>query len=268
MRKLHIVDSLLVAVVITALATSGCASSASPGGESADRPAPGQDRSGVRYPADVLDLKNWYLTLPTGEKGDPDTVHQPELSTYSGRDFRPNDAKDGVVFVANAGGATTENSDYPRSELREMIGSEKASWSNTAGTHTLSVRQAVTALPPAKPEVTTAQIHDASSDALAIRLEATNLIAQYDDGKHDGGKTDITLDPAYQLGTPYDLRIVAANSRIEVFYNGTKKADIPKSGSEWYFKSGSYLQSNPTKGDAPDATGEVVLFSLQVTHSA
>ncbi len=266
MRKLHTVDLLLVSVTLAILATSGCVSS--PGAGTPDAPAPAQDRSAVRYPGDVLDLGSWYLTRPTGAPGDPDTVHQPGLATFSGPDFRLNETRDGVVFTANAGGATTENSDYPRSELREMSGSEKASWSNTSGTHTLSVRQAVTALPPAKPEVTTAQIHDASSDVLAVRLEATNLIVQYDDGNDDGGKTDITLDPAYQLGTPYDLKIVAANGRIEVYYNGTRKADIPKSGSEWYFKSGSYLQSNPSKGDAPDAAGEVVLFALRVTHAS
>ncbi len=263
MRTVHTVDLLLVTIAVAIFASSGCASA--PRTEAPAAPGPAQDRSAVRYPADVLDLENWYLTLPTGAAGDPDTVHQPELATYSGPDFRLTEAKDGVVLTANAGGATTENSDYPRSELREMSGTEKASWSNANGTHTLSVRQAVTALPPAKPEVTTAQIHDATSDVLAVRLESTNLIARYED---NGRKNDITLEPAYQLGTPYDLRIVAANGRIEVYYNGTKKADIPKSGSEWYFKSGSYLQSNPTKGDAPDASGAVVLFSLLVTHSA
>jgi hypothetical protein len=77
-----------------------------------------------------------------------------------------------VVFTADAGGVTTKNSTYPRSELREMNGDEMASWSNRTGTHTLSVRQAVTELPKAKPELVTAQIHDAESDVMEVRLEA------------------------------------------------------------------------------------------------
>jgi hypothetical protein len=216
----------------------------------------------AKLPSEVIDLKNWYLTLPSGNAGKPDDVFQPQLATYGGKYFKLNDTRDGVVFTANAGGVTTKNSSYPRSELREMSGGNKASWSNLSGTHTLRVRQAVKSIPSAKPEVVTAQIHDASDDVMEIRLEGRQLIAQYDDGK-----SNIPIDPSYRLGTPYDLKIVAAGGRIQVFYNGVKKADIAKSGSGWYFKTGSYLQSNTTKGDAAGAIGEVVLYALDVTHS-
>ena len=215
----------------------------------------------ARYPGELLDLTNWYLTLPSGEPGEPDTVKQPELATYSSEWFRVDG--DGVAFTANAGGVTTENSNYPRSELREMDGSKKASWSNTNGTHTLDVREAFTAQPTAKPDVVGAQIHDAESDVIEIRLEGTRLLVQYDDGD-----SNVDLDPDYKLGTPYDLRIVAANGHITVSYNGVQKADIPRGGSGWYFKAGSYVQSNPTRGDRPDAVGTVVISALRVTHSA
>ena len=69
------------------------------------------------------------------------------------------------------------------------------------------------------------------------------------------------------LGTPYDLEITAAGGHIRVSYNGTQKADVTNSGSGWYFKTGSYVQSNPSRGDAPDATGQVVLYSLDVQHA-
>ena len=152
----------------------------------------------------MLDPSDWYLTLPTGHKGDPDTVAMPKLADHSCTAFHLNDAKDGVVFTANAGGVTTSGSSYPRSELREMTGSKLASWTNTHGTHTLTVRQAVTTLPKAKPDVVTAQIHDANDDVLEVRLEGSKLIAQYNDGK-----TDVTLDPDYTLGTAYDLTLTA-----------------------------------------------------------
>ena len=70
------------------------------------------------------------------------------------------------------------------------------------------------------------------------------------------------------LGTPFNLRIVAASGRIDVFYNDERKAEITQSGSDWYFKTGSYLQSNPSKGDQPDAVARVVLYAVRVTHSA
>lgn len=218
---------------------------------------------GAQRPGQLLDLTNWYLTLPTGSSGTPDTVPQPTLTGYSGDFFRLDAAHDGIVFTANAGGVTTAHSAYPRSELREMEGTSKASWSNTTGTHTLTLRQAVTALPTAKPELVTAQIHDAQSDVIEIRLQGDQLVAAYADGKRS-----FALDPAYVLGTPYDLSLVAADGRIDVYYNGRHAGGITQSGSDWYFKTGCYLQSNTAHGDAPDTVGQVVLYSLQVDHSA
>jgi hypothetical protein len=166
------------------------------------------------------------------------------------------------VFRAPAGGVTTKNSKYPRSELREMNGEEKAAWSNTEGVHTLSSRQAITKVPPVKPEVSATQIHDGGDDVLQIRLEGSTLVAQYADGAEQ-----VVIDPDYQLGTPYDLRIVAANGRIIVFYDGEQRADIERSGGSWYWKVGAYTQSNPERGDDPDAVGEVVVYSLKIEHT-
>jgi hypothetical protein len=86
-----------------------------------------------------------------------------------------NAARTGVVFQANAGGATTSNSGYPRSELREMAagGATEASWSTTSGTSTMTERLAITHLTTAKPQVTVGQVHDGSDDVLVVRLDAT-----------------------------------------------------------------------------------------------
>ena len=143
-----------------------------------------------------------------------------------------------------------------------MTGTEKASWSNTTGTHVLRLRQAVTRLPTVKPHVVTAQIHDAENDVLEVRLENRRLLVAY-----DNGSDKITLDPAYALATPYDLQIDATDGHIRVSYNAIPKADISLSGSGWYFKTGSYVQSNPSRGDTPDAIGQVVLYSLSVQHT-
>jgi poly(beta-D-mannuronate) lyase len=103
---------------------------------------------------------------------------------------------------------------------------------------------------------------DPEDDVIEVRLEDQRLLVTYDNGS---GK--IILDPAYVLDSPYDLEIEAAGWHIRVFYSATPKADITTSGSGWYFKAGSYIQSNPSRGDTPDALGQVVLYSLTVQHT-
>jgi Alginate lyase len=216
----------------------------------------------AEFPADVIDLSNWKLTLPTGEPGSPEEVVAGKLSKFSNEFFKVNDSRDGVVFMAEVGGVTTKNSHYPRSELREMQGDQNAAWSNPGGTHTLETREAILAVPKAKPEVVAAQIHDGDDDVLQIRLEGERLSVQSDDGENE-----TVLDPAYRLGAPYDLKIVAADGRVDVSYNGEKKAELTKSGTGWYFKVGAYVQSNPDKGDAEGTPGAVAVYALKVTHT-
>jgi hypothetical protein len=215
----------------------------------------------VEVPSDLVDLGNWYLTLPTGPAGDPDTVQPAQLAGYSSDYFRLNKSRDGVVFTAPVTGATTKNSHYPRSELREMNGTEEAAWSNETGTHTLRATEAVTELPESKPELVTAQIHGGDDDVVQIRLEGNHLMVQYADGAKQ-----VMLDPDYRLGTPYDIEIVAAAHSVQVSYNGNPKAELPLSGSTWYFKAGAYVQSNPSKGDAAGAAGQVIIYALEVDH--
>jgi Alginate lyase len=222
---------------------------------------PPRTQGAADRPGDLLDLENWFLTLPIGPDGDPDSIDQPELLDYRSEWFDLTPDGTGVVFRAPAGGVTTKNSKYPRSELREMNGEDKAAWSNTEGTHTLETRQAIAEVPRTKPEVVSAQIHDGGDDVLQIRLEGPTLVAQYDDGREQ-----IVIDPAYRLGTPYDLRVEAANGRIIVFYNGEQRAEIERSGSSWYWKIGAYTQSNPERGDDADSEGVVVVYSLSIEH--
>jgi hypothetical protein len=56
-----------------------------------------------------VDLTSWYLTLPAGAKGDPDTVLQSDLERSTSPHFQLDDAKDGVVFTADVDGVATQN---------------------------------------------------------------------------------------------------------------------------------------------------------------
>jgi poly(beta-D-mannuronate) lyase len=215
-------------------------------------------------PAKRLDLGNWKLTLPVDANQDDaaDEIKQPGLATFRQVPYFTTNA-DGVVFRAQAGGATTENSGYPRSELREMTknGTKKASWSNASGTHTMFVKQAITHLPDVKPELVAGQIHDDSDDVVMIRLEKNHLFVEAN-GKNIGD-----MDANYQLGTFFIVKIVAESSQINVFYNDVLKVTYDKAGSGYYFKAGCYTQSNTGRGDTADAYGEVVISELKISHT-
>lgn len=217
----------------------------------------------AKTPADLLDLTNWKLTIPTaGEDSDVAAeIKQPRLDSYTSSYFKLNKAGDGVVFKAHAGGATTKGSDYPRSELREMAGGDKAAWSTTKGKHTLSLRVAITHLPEAKPDVVVAQIHDAKDDIVTIRLDGPDHL-YVDHGSENYG----TLDDNYRLGTAFNASIVAEGGRVKVYYNGTKKVDKSVRTTDNYFKAGIYTQSNESKGDTSSAYGESVISQLKVSH--
>lgn len=222
--------------------------------------APRAEPAARAVPADLLDLRPWKLTLPTGDEERPTEITQPDLDRYADEHFRLNATRDGVVFSADTGGATTSGSKYPRSELREMAGRDRAGWSNTTGRHVLSVRESITAVPPNKPEVVAAQIHGGEDDVLQIRLEGRELSVQYDDGAEQ-----VVLDPAYRLGTPFDIDLVAEAGKVAVFHNGVQRAIVDREGTGWYFKVGAYVQSNGEHDD-PDAVGQVVVHRLQITH--
>jgi poly(beta-D-mannuronate) lyase len=240
--------------------------SASPGSISlADRPStmvPHVPRLSSSIPGGIINLTNWKLTLPTGGD-DAEDVTQPKLNKFRDpRFFHTTPAGDGVVFRAPVGGATTGNSEYPRSELREMTadGKKEASWSGKSGTHVMTITEAITALPQGKPEVVAGQIHDDEDDVIMVRLNGTKLFAEAD-GKQVG-----VLDPAYQLGTRFTVQIVATPGIIRVTYNGIKTVGLKRDGGDYYFKAGCYTQANDDNSE-DDSYGEVVINALTVQHS-
>jgi hypothetical protein len=236
-------------------------SAAAPAADSA-APATGSGRTASKFPAELIDTNEWYLTLPTGKEGSPDTVEGSELANYHSKFFELTQARDGIVFTANAGGATTSGSHYPRSELREMNGEEKASWDGRKGTHVMELDQAITKTPDAKPDVIAGQIHGTSDDLMQIHLSGKELTVKYADGKKK-----VSLDDDYQLGTRFKVKIESSGGHVKVWYNGQEKADLPISTSTSYFKAGAYVNSNTSKGEKSSAEGQVVIYNVDVKHS-
>ena len=221
----------------------------------------------AEQPSRVIDLSCWKLTVPynTERKGNPDEIVQPELDTFQdNRCFSTTQSKDGIVFRARCDGLTTKNSEYPRSELREMKpdGKSEASWGTADGKiHSLHAVLAITQTPAVKKHVICTQIHDAKDDIMTVRLEGSKLLLERDKAG------DIKLDRNYKLGTRFKLKLQASGGRVKVWYNDSLGMDWEISRTGCYFRAGCYTQSNTKKGDRPDSYGEVVIHKLQVTHS-
>ena len=174
-----------------------------------------------------------------------------------------------VRFRASVNSVTTNGSNYPRSELREMIddGKTKASWASVLGTHTMFLDQAITAVPKTKKHVVAGQIHDAEDDIIVIRLEYPNLYVNVD------GDNVVTLDKNYTLGKRFTAKFVVHEGKTDVYYNNSTKPvyTLPKNYSNGYFKAGAYTQSNCNREVSrqlcsDDNYGEVILYQLEVTH--
>lgn len=221
-------------------------------------------------PSDILDLSNWYITLPIGEPKDPVDIYNPQLLSYQHPDyFHVNDSGDGVVFNCFSGGATTKNTFNPRSELREMFGSNQAWWSMTDGVHTMTFTGCTTALPATRPSTVIAQVHRGVDDVIEVRCwrprRSPSLVI---DVFHDNINYGV-LNPNYVLGTKYDIKVVASDGVIKVFYDdmSTPKLAIPATYDKCFFKAGCYIQCNPEKhGAHPDEFAESCIYTLNVTH--
>ena len=288
-----VVVGVLIAVVFFATRSNSGSSS---GSEAAPTTAPTTEPvKGCDYPAQVLDLSGWNITVPTvevvkdegkdrggrsdeekaadkaaGENNEKQAkeINQPELATYAAPPyFQVTKTCDSVAFRAPVNGITTSGSKYPRSELREMSpdGSETAEWSSSVGAHTFVVNEAFTALPQGKPNLVGVQIHDEDDDVSTFRLEGTSLyITEGDDTHHK------LVTNSYVLGTRYEAKYIVSNDVIQAFYNGQLQTTITKKFDKAYFKAGAYTQANCTDYTVQcngSTYGETTVYSVHVEHS-
>jgi len=210
-------------------------------------------------PSQVLNLTNWGLQLPTGKEGDPDFIAPDKLATFEEKPYFYASGSS-VIFFAFVNGSHTSGSEYPRTELREYLGGQPASWSNTKGSHTLTVKHAYTHLPAKRPEIVGAQILSDSGPVMQVRLNNPDIEVYGPDG-------NVKIVPNYVLGTTVTTTVIAADGLIQVLYNGEAKWKVSHSGTGWYFKTGAYVQSN-LNYDAPSEYGEVTVYDVTVVHTS
>ncbi len=246
----------------------------------------------VSVPSDLIkNCNQWKITYPTG-KEDKTLCNEPN-NEY----FYVNTAGDAIVFRTpiRSSNATTPNSSYIRSELRERTanGNSDIYW-KTAGTHMVYVKQAITHLPMNKPHLVATQIHgnkdDRIDDAMVLRLEDSHLFLSFNGGKL---RRDVTVKSNYSLGTIHEVIFLVVDGKHYCYYSedgnllnaynkdsadsylikdGPNDFVMDKSYGEAYFKIGNYTQSNADKEGTdtgnPNNYGEVLVYDFEVEHGA
>ena len=187
-----------------------------------------------------------------------------------------------VIFSAFAGGATTENSQYPRCELRGLNGDGDDDYFDMDDYQELNVTVKVLSVPVERPEVNMVQIHGPDDEPL--RIEYNDGTTGSDQGLHITYNEKNTWNDVmdYEIEDELKVRVVVEDGRIsfwlENLTNGdTYNNDFNSSDDTGYFKVGCYLQSsisycdvksdedfckNGGQSDDYDATGSVAVKDL------
>lgn len=234
-------------------------------------PAPAPQEESVTYPANILDLRPWKLQTLGKD------IKHPDLDTYSSNRFEVQGG--GVAFRAFCGDATTPNSHYPRTELREISPVE---WDSADGVHALSGEALIGALPPNHPEAVMAQFHDATDDQFMLRfvgvkpsdggrITVARVFAEWGEGKGQGSEKDPL--GTIRLGDRFRFQVIADEWGMRVYWRPTDSSHVTNSKREGrhaegcYAKAGIYNQSN-TSYDKATAFAGGIIYKLGMRHAA
>ena len=252
------------------------------------------------YKLPNIDLSHWKVTLPVGN---PTEIHPPELLNYAKNEtlkpFMYNDSTDGSLVFYTYPNASTANSSYSRTELREMIepGNTKVNWTFEQGGRmkgTLAIDEISKDSEGKYHRVIIMQIHGRLSD------DQKDLIGQKDNNAPpilkiywDKGKIRVKSkilnnkdaddqeilytdawgdDKGFNFSKNVDfqnftLEIIASKGKMEIILNDEESyiiegEDMLKWGVfENYFKAGNYFVSKDIGSFA-----KVKYYELKVSH--
>jgi len=219
-------------------------------------------------PGGNFDLSLWELQEPIGGSISPAQLVGPNGFQDSYFFTNPNDGS--LTFWDPEMGATTSNSKFPRSELREMTADgADADWAVT-GTNTLSARLKATQIPN---HVCVGQIHlgtgapASTKPLLELFYYATGAIVLAIEQTPAGGNLVPYSVGSVPVGTKWSYVIGLSGNTISLAINGHASQTFTMSptfnNEHMYFKAGAYNQS---VGSSTTIGAKVQFYSLQIFH--
>lgn len=241
----------------------------------------------VKVPSDVLDFTTWKVQIPVLNDAGTSVkeISQEQLKSGYSDEYIYLDTDGGVVFWCPVGSPTTANSNYPRTELRELIDGKTSSvnW-GWDGTHILTTSQTVEKI-PSDGRTTVSQIH-------GIYPNGDNgpvLVLTAYDYKMKGIEVTVGSEISsnskqkfrfygIDLGQRFDTEIKVINGTVYItistVINGEIKSEtfthpFMEIDSAWgsqlgYFKLGNYVQEN--KKDYEGEGALVKIYSMKTFH--
>ncbi|MCF8378993.1 MAG: polysaccharide lyase family 7 protein [Bacteroidales bacterium] len=230
----------------------------------------------------VFDPYFWKITFPleNPETGNALEVLNPEFSSYVlGEEAWPAElaeyfytTDEGQAFYCKFMGATTPNTDYARTELREMVGPDQHNWTLQTGGH-LYGRVKITDFEENANKLFFMQIHGKlpSDKPLlkciwekgVIRLITKSGERLVDYKKGDNGKYVEVGEEWFTCNIDVDTAamIVKINGQIIEVFDREEVLQYWPSNNTYYFKAGNYLQH-----DNEGAAAKVIYSGLEVSH--
>jgi hypothetical protein len=221
-------------------------------------------------PGGNFNLSVWELQLPIGSPGDPTTIPPSELegaNGYTNPAYFWTDKNDGsMTFWDPESGVTTPDSNYPRTELRQMNSNgTAANWSLT-GDHTLSADLRVVSVTS---NVSVGQVHlgtgGTSTKPLAeLYYHSDGDIYLGTENSPSGGQT-LHYITNVALGVQWTYALNVNDDTLNLTVNGSKTSyPVPSSFDAYdqYFKAGDY---NQTASSSTTNGAKVKFYSLTVS---
>ena len=219
-------------------------------------------------PSSVLDLAHWKLTLPVdahgGTTGEAAEVATESLTSGYRSGYFCVETSGAVKFWAPVNGATTDGSDYPRSELRYVIDpdDDNVNWNAAVYDAGLSAHLVVERVPSATQKVVIGQIHGFQTNAFVkLRYQynpsthTAAVAALVNEDPNASGSTNYGSIGGLTNGQPFTYSIAVASRVITIRINGQLLTTfhVPYGWLHvpMYFKAGTYDQasgSNSTDG--------------------
>lgn len=259
----------IVSLIFAVLALSACASTSPATPEMA-----GKTEKGALKPVAanaMIDLSAFKLQTLDASGEFLEIPAEKLVAGYTQKLFYPDVQEGSLVFAVPSNGASTKNTKYSRTELRQT--GAQGDWALMDPVrHVMRVKLRVMEVAEKKPQTIIGQIHGSEKFSEMIKLRWTGFKAKTgyvearfktNDDTHK--EIGVKLAEGLSLGDMIDYTISMQSGVVTVTVNGqstshTYTPAVYGSTDKYYFKAGNYLQYN----DEPPVTGIVKMYSLKV----